>query len=396
MTDANDHSSHSMVLPAPAEGVMQATRPELDTTQDLERHESTATTAVDPNNNSTRALKDEIGPDGDVPRLHGFHLWHRKWSLLAYASFILLCNVAAPCILYYVLRDNTSLSNHTLLGIGSATLGISSSFDNPFRMWKLWKHRDLYGPLGDPKRWHMDFSMHLYSFALFPILAIPLAISSSVNPPMESFFLMSTAMLIAVPGIYFLITLFAPKANFWISSDPPGTRCKPGVFILFEDIAAVDFRHGKEFRRVLHERYNSSPVYRDLFWWVTAWWALGCLLYFGTIAGLAWRVRFGIAYGLILGLLFVWMLVWSVTSIWIASYFKKKERKWVEMKRKDPEFARRMTREGSRQLKEENRRASKQYERERRESRRSIHLQPQTRQIPEEQPAVPVQDAPSQ
>jgi len=114
-------------------------------------------------------------------------------------------------------------------GISSATLGISSSFDNPFRMWKcewtkssrgatkahyvrlgsaphldstnllnfsvvlastfcptiVWKHRDLYGPLNDDVTWHLDFTMHLYSFALFPIFAIPLAISSSLNPPMQ-------------------------------------------------------------------------------------------------------------------------------------------------------------------------------------------------------------------
>lgn len=89
------------------------------------------------------------------------------------------------------------------------------------------------------------------------------------------------------------------------------------------------------------------------------------------------------------------MLVWSVSSIWIAGYFKKKERRWVEVKRKDPEFARKMTREGSRQIKEENKKASKQYERERRESRRSIDLQPQSRQVPEEQPAVPVDAATS-
>lgn len=98
------------------------------------------------------------------------------------------------------------------------------------------------------------FPSRRYSFALFPIFAIPLAISSSVNPPMHDFFLMSTPMLVAVPGLFFLYSLFRPECRIWMSSDPPGEIMKPGVFYLFEDIGAVDFRHGKEFRRTLHRR----------------------------------------------------------------------------------------------------------------------------------------------
>lgn len=119
----------------------------------------------------------------------------------------------------------------------------------------MWKHRDLYGPLNDTgPKWHLDWTMHLYSFALFPVFAIPLAIASSVNPPLYNFFNMSTPMLVAVPGLFFLVSLFKVKCPFWMSSDAPGTPMKPGVFYLFEDIGAVDFRHGKEFRRQLHAR----------------------------------------------------------------------------------------------------------------------------------------------
>lgn len=136
----------------------------------------------------------------------------------------------------------------------------------------VWKHPELYGPLNKPAferqpGWKnklayylqvSDFSQHLYSYALFPVFAIPLAISSSVNPPMHDFFLMSTPMLVAVPGIFFLYSLFDVKCPCWMSSDAPGEKMKPGVFYLFEDIGAVDFRHGKEFRRVLHERWVFS------------------------------------------------------------------------------------------------------------------------------------------
>jgi hypothetical protein len=71
-----------------------------------------------------------------LPLIQGFNLWHRKWSNLAYAGFILFCNLALPCILFYVLKDNTHMTLRELIGISSATLGVSSSFDGPFRTWK--------------------------------------------------------------------------------------------------------------------------------------------------------------------------------------------------------------------------------------------------------------------
>lgn len=293
-----------------------------------------------------------FGPDYDLPRLRGFNLWHRKWSAFGYATFILMCNLALPCVLYYVLKDHTNLSGHALLGVASATLGVSSSFDNPFRMWKLWKHRDLYGPLNDTGPWwHLDWTMHLYSFALFPVFAIPLAVSSSVDPPLYNFFNMSTPIFVAVPGIFFLVSLFKVKCPFWMSSDAPGTPMKPGVFYLFEDIGAVDFRHGKEFRRQLHARYNASPVYRDLMWWETVFWVYGCTVYFAITAAVNWTTPFWFSYGFILGLLFLWLVSWAAMSIFIAKYFHRKEERWLALKKKgDAELARAMTLEGINEL----------------------------------------------
>lgn len=58
----------------------------------------------------------------------------------AYAVFVLFCNLALPCILFYVLRNHTHMTLRELIGISSATLGVSSSFDGPFRTWKCESH----------------------------------------------------------------------------------------------------------------------------------------------------------------------------------------------------------------------------------------------------------------
>jgi len=271
--------------------------------------------------------KNHPQPSG-LPVIEGFHLWHRKQSNLAYAIFILFTNLAIPCILFYPLKQHTNLSYNALIGIASATLGISSSCDGPFRMWKLWKHRDVYGPLKDENKWHLDFTMHLYSVALL-IFAIPLAVASAVHPAMKNFFNMSTPMLVAPIGIVFFISLFHPRLPGWISSDPPRTPMKPAMFYVFEDIGAVDFRFGRRFREAVNRRYDASPPFPRLMTELTAFWAFGCAAFYpGITAALNWTIEFDVAFGLILGVFFLWLVAWACMSLFIIQFGLKREEKW--------------------------------------------------------------------
>lgn len=70
----------------------------------------------------------------------------------------------------------------------------------------------------------------------------------------SNFFLMSTAMLVCPVGIVFLLSLLSFRLPVWCSSDPPGTPTKPAVFYTIEDVAAVDFKHGRDFRAAIHAR----------------------------------------------------------------------------------------------------------------------------------------------
>lgn len=90
-------------------------------------------------------------------------------------------------------------------------------------------------------------------------------------------------------------------------------------------------------------------------WYETLFWAFGCAVYFAMVAGIAWAVRFDIAFGLVLGLLFAWMVTWSVLSIVIAKHFHKKEETWLAARRKEPELAAQMTREGQRERRQSQR-----------------------------------------
>lgn len=137
-------------------------------------------------------------------------------------------------------------------------------------------------------------------------------------------------MLVGPVGLIMLISLFRPRIPIWLSSDPPKTPMKPAVYYLFEDIGAVDFRQGKEWRQRIRDRWNASPPWQDMIWYQTAFWALGTAVYFGATAAITWTVTFGFAFGFVLGFLFIWLLVWSVLSVWLAKWGLRREARWWE------------------------------------------------------------------
>jgi hypothetical protein len=62
-------------------------------------------------------------------------------------------------------------------------------------------------------------------------------------------------MLVGPVGIIAFVSLFAPILPIRCSSDPKGTPMKPAVFYAVEDVAAVDFKHGRAYRQALNARY---------------------------------------------------------------------------------------------------------------------------------------------
>ena len=89
--------------------------------------------------------------------------------------------------------------------------------------------------------------------------ALPLAIAPAV--PLYDFFLMSFPMLIGPAALFFLISLMSWSCiPFRLSSDPARTPSKPIAFYLIEDVGAVDFGNGKEWRRSMRQRYVETAA----------------------------------------------------------------------------------------------------------------------------------------
>jgi len=296
------------------------TRPATNSTQadDTAKQHTTTTSAT--STNGTIANTDIDSET--LPALHFSFKWR---PIIIYISFLLICNVLIPCLLFYLLQNFTSITTKELIGISSAALGLSSCFDAPFRLYRLVRYRRNYGPLGSDIWWHLDFVMWTYTFALL-IFAIPLAVAPAIA--FYDFFLMSTTMLILPIGVVFLFSLGGFKLPCRCSSDTKGTPMKPAVFYTMEDIAAVDFKHGREFRTALYKRYTMSPPFQRLMYHLTIYWTLQCALYAAITAAVTWGSQLNFAFGWVLGQLFLWIGVSAIGCTMLVRMGKNKEKRW--------------------------------------------------------------------
>ncbi|TFK37733.1 hypothetical protein BDQ12DRAFT_723815 [Crucibulum laeve] len=223
------------------------------------------------------------------------------------------------------------MTTKEIIGISSAALGLSSCFDAPFRLYRLVKYRRLYGPIGSDVWWHLDFVMWTYTFALL-VFAFPLAIAPAIA--FYDFFLMSTMMLVGPVGFVFFLSLLRPKTPVRISSEPIGSRMKPAVFYAIEDVAAVDFKHGRAYRRAMHDRrvtsslYHASPPFRQLMQQLTVYWTVAAVVYCGITAAVTWGSPLQFAFGWVLGQFFLWIGVSAAGCVWIVKRGMRREREW--------------------------------------------------------------------
>jgi hypothetical protein len=80
-----------------------------------------------------------------------------------------------------------------------------------------------------------------------------------------------------------LVTITAVMSSFgWklpipMSSTPRGSVCKPGVFVVVEDIVAVDGGGGQSFRLALQARYETSETFRRMLAQLNWFWGVGSL-----------------------------------------------------------------------------------------------------------------------
>lgn len=86
------------------------------------------------------------------------------------------------------------------------------------------------------------------------------------------------------------------KAPFRISSTPRGSVMPTALYVLVEDIVAVDGGGGQSFRYALRKRYLSSPYFRRMLFEMNCFWAGGSLIAAAAITAIIFTTPINVAY----------------------------------------------------------------------------------------------------
>ena len=85
-------------------------------------------------------------------------------------------------------------------------------------------------------------------------------------------------------------------APFRISSTPRGSVMPTALYVLIEDIVAVDGGGGQSYRYALRCRYLSSPYFRRMLFRMNCFWAGGALVAATVITVLIFTTPTNVAY----------------------------------------------------------------------------------------------------
>lgn len=128
-----------------------------------------------------------------------------------------------------------------------------------------------------------------------------------------------------VPTVMFLVGGLLLSVDMWhlsgsrisvrISSMPPGSVARPGIYSIVEDVVAVDGRLGRPYREALDARYQASPMFRRTLRRLSFFWSIGSLVVAGVLTAFIMMAKEEVAFGLGWGVPFIWAGLWTYLTI---------------------------------------------------------------------------------
>jgi len=219
--------------------------------------------------------------------------------------------------------------NKDILGYAVICFGFGELWILLARVHRLFVHPDQCAPLLSRSRWELDATSWVYATAMILAL-IPFVIGSTLEIPI--LYLYAPSFIMGFLGILMAITTFFPfKLPIGINSQPRGSILRPFIYYAAEDFMAVDGLQDREFRIRYNERYETNPMFRKFFLYLTLWWMLGVCVYIGSVSAIIFTVEFHTAFGLSFGVLFAYIACWAtVTALWVKYEMKREHRIYEE------------------------------------------------------------------
>ncbi|GAD91682.1 hypothetical protein PVAR5_0255 [Paecilomyces variotii No. 5] len=272
-------------------------------------------------------------PHSDVPPPLPYSLRDRKKSIALFWTIFVIDTLAQPLILYYTLWYLTPLSHNLVFSISTACLGGVSVFEYFYRFYNLFRKGSKARPLNARRSW-LDF-FHINFTIVWLILAVELIVGTATPEP----YIRLLAMPLPTVMYYFgavhlsldILRMRGYKAPFRISSTPRGSPMPTALYVLIEDIVAVDGGGGQKYRYALRTRYLSSPYFRHMLFEMNCFWAGGSLIFAAVITVIIFTTSRNVAYTLGWSLPFAWAAVWTAITIpWVQSDLRREKKAWAE------------------------------------------------------------------
>lgn len=147
------------------------------------------------------------------------------------------------------------------------------------------------------------------------------------------------------------------KAPFRISSTPKGSTMPTALYVLIEDVVAVDGGGGQIYRYALRTRYLSSPYFRRMLFQMNCFWTGGAIVFAAAFTAIIFTVQENVAFTVSVSgrplqgsaikcttmltdapqlgwtLPLVWAGVWTLITIpWVQSDLRREKKAWEEQR----------------------------------------------------------------
>ncbi|KAF3912321.1 hypothetical protein AA313_de0205330 [Arthrobotrys entomopaga] len=259
-----------------------------------------------------------------------FHLREHKGAVAFCFCVMVIDHGIFPPACYFSLRYATDMSLTTIFGIVTAVFGIVLGIESLIRTVKLVVWSEQYRPLGQTSRWGMDFWQ--FSFTTFLIInVICVSVGTALNPPFID--LMAMPMPTIIFNMSWLLLLFdflhdrKVRTPFRISSTPKGEIWPRFIYVIIEDVIAVDCNGKRGWRQAWKDRVQASKPMRETLKRLSFFWGIGGLCMSTLCFGLLWGFDSisGKQAGYALGWLLPW--VWIIPSTLFTTWYVKKRLK---------------------------------------------------------------------
>ncbi|EAU37256.1 conserved hypothetical protein [Aspergillus terreus NIH2624] len=103
------------------------------------------------------------------------------------------------------------------------------------------------------------------------------------------------------------------------------------LYVMIEDVVAVDGGGGQMYRYALRTRYLSSPYFRRMLVQMNFFWTGGSIVFAAAFTAIIFTVSEPVAFTLGWTLPFAWAGVWTIITIpWVQSDLRREKKAWRE------------------------------------------------------------------